>query len=178
MLGSLPTYYLSLFKASIGVLETLEDLRRKFLWGGHEEKNKIHWVSWEKVITQMDRDGLGVCSIRALNIGLIFRWCWRMKTCTSSLWIHVISCIHNLSNKLHDYLSKKSITIVWNNIVGAMKDIQSFGFRVDDIFKQMVKLGTQTLLAVFINKKQHCIRGGIHLSSIIYGVFIGGSKCT
>lgn len=42
VLGSLPTYYLSLFKAPLGVLDTLEKIRRNFLWAGGVDKNKIH----------------------------------------------------------------------------------------------------------------------------------------
>ncbi|KAL7594350.1 uncharacterized protein LOC111895781 [Lactuca sativa] len=38
VLGNLPTYYMSLFRAPIEVIEKLENIRRKFLWGGHEEK--------------------------------------------------------------------------------------------------------------------------------------------
>lgn len=34
VLGSLPTYYLSLFKAPQGILDYLEKLRHRFLWGG------------------------------------------------------------------------------------------------------------------------------------------------
>ena len=34
VLGNLPTYYLSLFKAPSGVLEEMEKIRRRFLWGG------------------------------------------------------------------------------------------------------------------------------------------------
>lgn len=42
VLGNLPTYFMSLFKAPSGVLEELEKIRRRFLWGGQEDKKKIH----------------------------------------------------------------------------------------------------------------------------------------
>lgn len=71
VLGNLPPYYMSLFRAPIGVIETLEKIRKKFLWGGHEEKNKIKWVSWEKIIAPKELGGLGVGSIRALTVALI-----------------------------------------------------------------------------------------------------------
>ena len=45
VLGNLPTYYLSLFKSPVGVLEELEKIRRSFLWGGCDGCKKIHWVS-------------------------------------------------------------------------------------------------------------------------------------
>ncbi|KAI3749677.1 hypothetical protein L2E82_20293 [Cichorium intybus] len=73
VLGNLPIYYLSLFKAPSGVLVLLEKIRRRFLWGGTDDKRKIHWVSWEKVLAPKDNGGLGIGSIYALNIGLIVK---------------------------------------------------------------------------------------------------------
>ncbi|XP_023729445.1 uncharacterized protein LOC111877144 [Lactuca sativa] len=108
VLGNLPTYYLLLFKAPMGVLEKLEKVRRSFLWGGCDERKKIHWVSWEKVLAAKSNGGLGVGSIRALNIGLLVKWWWRLKNDSHSLWARVISGIHNLANKPFEYLSKQS----------------------------------------------------------------------
>lgn len=70
-MGNLPTYYLSIFTTPTGVVDKTEKIRRKFLWGGNDEKKKIHWVSWDKVIASKEVGGLGVRSIRALNIRLI-----------------------------------------------------------------------------------------------------------
>ncbi|KAI3750395.1 hypothetical protein L2E82_21030 [Cichorium intybus] len=96
VLGNLPTYYLSLYKAPIGVLDQLEKIRRKFIWGGDESNNKTRWVSWDKVIASKECGGLGVGSLQALNIGLLVKWWWRLKISTLSLWCQVITAIHNL----------------------------------------------------------------------------------
>ena len=73
VLGNLPNYYLSLFKAPTGVMEKLETIRRRFLWGGGEDKRKIHWVAWDKVVAPKKKGGLGVGSIQAINIGLLVK---------------------------------------------------------------------------------------------------------
>lgn len=73
VLGNLPTYYLSIFRPLVGVIESLEKTRRRFLWGGNEEKSKINWVFWENVIAPKELGGLRVGSIRALNMGLIIK---------------------------------------------------------------------------------------------------------
>ena len=52
VLGSLPTFYFSLFVAPIGVINTLEGIRRRFLWGSTDDKKKINWVSWAKVVAK------------------------------------------------------------------------------------------------------------------------------
>ncbi|XP_076893436.1 uncharacterized protein LOC143545418 [Bidens hawaiensis] len=48
VLGSLPTYYLSIFKAPITVIEQLERVRRWFLWKIIRNNSKIAWVAWDK----------------------------------------------------------------------------------------------------------------------------------
>ncbi|XP_022014254.1 uncharacterized protein LOC110913739 [Helianthus annuus] len=42
VLQSLPSYYFSLFKALVGVVNVLEGLIRRFLWGGSEDVKKVH----------------------------------------------------------------------------------------------------------------------------------------
>lgn len=135
VLGNLPTYYLSLFKAPKGVLDSLEKLRRRFLWGGSENKKKIHWVSWKKVLASKNKGGLGVGSIYALNIGLIVKWWWRLKTCPDTLWCKIIRGFHKLDGKPHHYISSNSITGVWKNISKAKIDIQKINLSFYDFCK-------------------------------------------
>ena len=44
VLTSLPLYYMSIFKAPIGVIKRIDKIRRAFLWGGNGEKRK-----WRKL---------------------------------------------------------------------------------------------------------------------------------
>lgn len=41
------------------MIEDLEKLRRKFLWGGDDSRKKIHWVSWPKIIMDKKRRRFG-----------------------------------------------------------------------------------------------------------------------
>ncbi|KAL4578514.1 hypothetical protein LXL04_014638 [Taraxacum kok-saghyz] len=72
------------------VTEAIEKLRRRFLWGGSEEKNRIHWAACEKVIASKKEGGLGAGSVRAANLSLLSKWTWRVKTERESLWSKVI----------------------------------------------------------------------------------------
>nr|KAJ0215135.1 hypothetical protein LSAT_V11C300151740 [Lactuca sativa] len=40
---------MSLSKVPQGIIDILEKIRHIFLWGGNQEKNKIHWVDWSKL---------------------------------------------------------------------------------------------------------------------------------
>ncbi|KAI3710195.1 hypothetical protein L2E82_39969 [Cichorium intybus] len=145
VLGNLPTYYFSLFTAPIAVTESLERIRRSFLWGGHEDKRPIHWVAWEKVTASKSAGGLGVGSIRSLNIGLIVKWWWRLKQEKDSLWGRAITSMHNLSNKSFDNISNRSISGTWNNIANITKDLNRSEIDLKDIFGINIQSGEQTL---------------------------------
>ncbi|KAL7602873.1 hypothetical protein Lser_V15G17522 [Lactuca serriola] len=145
VLGNIPTYYLSLFKAPCGVINSLEKIRRQFLWGSNTDKQKINWVSWDKVIAPKKMGGLGVGSLQALNLALMAKWWWRHKLDNTSLWSQVITSIHNLSDKPANHLSKKIIVGVWNNIAGAKLDIEKKGVPFNIIIQKSVSSGTDTL---------------------------------
>lgn len=99
VLGSLPIYFFSFFKAPTSIIEHLERLRIRFLWGGSEEKNKVNWVVWKVVLVPKDMGGLEVGSLMSLNLALLIKWIWRYKTDSTCLWRQVICRIHNLSGK-------------------------------------------------------------------------------
>ncbi|GKA13901.1 hypothetical protein Tco_0693547 [Tanacetum coccineum] len=47
--GSLPTYYMPLFKATDGVLSHLERLRNSFFLGAKMDERKLTWICWRKL---------------------------------------------------------------------------------------------------------------------------------
>jgi len=95
VLGSLPIFYLSIFAAPVGVVESLEKIRRKFVWGGSRTSSAINWVAWERIMAPKSVGGLGL-GIRALNLALLCKWWWRLKKDQSSIWARTIHGIHNI----------------------------------------------------------------------------------
>lgn len=91
------------------------------------------------MIASKENDGLGVGSIKELNIALMVKWWWRLRNESSSLWCKVISGIHNLCNKPVEHPSRKQISGVWNYISSTKKDIEGLGLSYDDIFQKVVK---------------------------------------
>lgn len=144
VLGSLPTYYFSLFLAPNCVLDLLEKIRRRFLWGGCDEKRKINWVPWDKVIAEKEIGGLGVGSLKAFNRALLIKWWWRFRTEKSLLWIRVIQGIHNLYRKPANRLAKNTITGTWYNIASMETEVKQYGVEIDEIFVKCVRDGANT----------------------------------
>lgn len=70
VLSHLPLCYFSLFVAPGAILNELERIRHRFLWGGSKDLRKICWVGWDKVVAAKEK-----------------RWfrCWLHKSIQHSL---------------------------------------------------------------------------------------------
>nr|GEU64911.1 putative RNA-directed DNA polymerase, eukaryota, reverse transcriptase zinc-binding domain protein [Tanacetum cinerariifolium] len=53
LLGAIPTFYMSLFKAPGGVLKNIEALRNRFFLGADENEKKMMWVAWKTVLSDV-----------------------------------------------------------------------------------------------------------------------------
>ncbi|GJY15140.1 hypothetical protein Tco_0385562 [Tanacetum coccineum] len=102
VLGNLPTYYMSLYLMPSSIQKKLEMMRNKFFIGGEEGKRKITWVKWEKCLSSRELGGLGIGSIHALNLGLIFKWIWRFLCHKNNLWARVISNIYGIKGGINE----------------------------------------------------------------------------
>lgn len=111
VLGSLPLYYMSVYKAPSKVIDKLEMIRRRFLWKGTVEKRCINWVAWDKVTTPKHMGGLGVKDLKDFNNSLLAKWWWKLRKESSALWSKVIKSIHRIKEIDDGKLAKKKITM-------------------------------------------------------------------
>lgn len=100
VLGSLGSYLFSLYKAPKNVLKILEGIRSRFFWGGSNERRKITWIGWKKVLNDNEHGGLKIGSLKAINVGLMGKWWWRLKTESDALWRKTIVAIHGSDGNL------------------------------------------------------------------------------
>ncbi|KAJ9544053.1 hypothetical protein OSB04_023760 [Centaurea solstitialis] len=91
VLGSIPLYFLSLFKAPNKVIDSLDQIRKKFMWGVSDiGKPKIHWVSWQNMVAPKKLGGLGIGLLKSANLALLSKWWWKMRLDDKALWAIVI----------------------------------------------------------------------------------------
>jgi len=60
------------------------------LWGWGSEGRKIAWVTWDKVFSSQNVDGLGIINVRQFNMALLGKWIWRLHSDNDELWMEVI----------------------------------------------------------------------------------------
>ncbi|XP_058771631.1 uncharacterized protein LOC131644997 [Vicia villosa] len=71
------------------VAKVVTTIQSNFLWGGEEEKKKIHWVGWKGVTRPQEKGGLGIKNIGDFNLALLNKWRWRIAQGNKSMWLEV-----------------------------------------------------------------------------------------
>ncbi|GKD61379.1 RNA-directed DNA polymerase, eukaryota, reverse transcriptase zinc-binding domain protein, partial [Tanacetum coccineum] len=127
VLGTLPLYYLSLFKAPTSVIFLLESIRRRFFWGFKDNETKMVWVSWQKIMSSTKNGGLGVESIKAKNMGLMGKWKWHFLNESGALWRRVIVELHGVNGGFNQTTRQGHNSGTWANIVKSCFDLEQMG---------------------------------------------------
>ncbi|KAJ0752293.1 putative RNA-directed DNA polymerase [Helianthus annuus] len=144
VLESLASYYFSLFKAPSKVIADLEAKIRKFLWGGIEGIKKLHWVSWEAVTLPKNQGGLGLSKLKNINVSLLSKWGWRLKTEGNKLWARVVEAIHNTRLNWDFLPFRRSMGGVWCNIAKVLSKSTVEGRPLRNFFRSKVGNGANT----------------------------------
>ncbi|GJW56899.1 RNA-directed DNA polymerase, eukaryota, reverse transcriptase zinc-binding domain protein [Tanacetum coccineum] len=138
VLGSIPIFHMSIYRAPLSVLRTLESIRSKFFKGHDINSNKASWVNWKKVLVSKEKGGLRVSSLFALNRGLMFKWIWRFYTQNTLLWVRVVKAIHGDDGNVGGHV-KSGAKSCWLDIVRETHALKTKGINLLDCMH--VKLG-------------------------------------
>ena len=131
---------MSLYRAPENVIDAIEKLRRKFIWGVSDSGNsKICWAKWSTLIAPNKLGGLVVGSIKAANISLLIKWWWRMRNESHSLWVKVIRAIHRRNGRDSASLAHPRKSRVWLNIAKPGDTLETLN--IDGFFTRSVGNG-------------------------------------
>ncbi|GJU27489.1 RNA-directed DNA polymerase, eukaryota, reverse transcriptase zinc-binding domain protein [Tanacetum coccineum] len=137
VLGSTPIYYMSMFRAPIHVINKLESIRSHFFNGVDPNVRNTSFIKWDNVLASKEKGGLGVSSFFALNRALIFKWVWRFRSQSNSLWSRVIKALHGEDGKL-DQPFKSSFTSNWADIIRSIPSLYNKDGSLSTILEDLI----------------------------------------
>lgn len=70
-LSTMATYSMQTAKIPRTVCDDLDKKIRRFVWGGDEEKRKIHLLSWETLQGDKAHGGVGLRSAQQVNVAFL-----------------------------------------------------------------------------------------------------------
>jgi hypothetical protein len=107
---AIPTFLMSCFYLTKGFCDELSAMIAKYWWSKQDKENKIHWISWWKMIKPKGQGGLGFRDIHGFNIAMLSRQAWRFiqnpdSLCASILKAKYFPDCHILEAKPCDNMS-------------------------------------------------------------------------
>ncbi|GKE44206.1 hypothetical protein Tco_1471490 [Tanacetum coccineum] len=94
----------------------------KSVLGGRQEDNM---EKWKKCLASKKLGGLGIGSIYALNLGLLFKWIWRFRCHSNDHWARVIKNVYGHNGGIHDDRVHPYNT--WGAILSSVKRLKQNG---------------------------------------------------
>ena len=85
---AIPTFTMGCFKLPLDICRDIKMLIRKFWWGQHEERRKIHWKNWETLCKPKSEGGLGFKELAKFNDVMLAKQPRRLIHDTNSLFYH------------------------------------------------------------------------------------------
>ena len=66
----------------------------RYWWSQQDKRNKIHWLSWEKLTRSKEKGGLGFQNLHLFNLAMLSRQAWRLLTSPNILFGQVLKAIY------------------------------------------------------------------------------------
>ena len=121
VLGSLPLYFLSLFKAPNKVIDSIEPVRRKFICGvtrSGEKQNQLRELEKNYCTQKLNED--------------------------NALWVNIIKSFHGITGRDPNSIASSKKSGVWLNIVRLGEVIHDLSLNIEELFIRSVGKGDNT----------------------------------
>ncbi|XP_027062993.2 uncharacterized protein [Coffea arabica] len=116
---AMPTYVMSSFKLSRRLCKDICALMANFWWGEANGKNKMHWLSWERLARAKSAGGLGFKDVEAFNQALLGKQVWRILTKPNLLVSKVLKSRYSPQEPILQCNLAKNASWIWQGLMGA-----------------------------------------------------------
>ena len=82
----IPGYFMQCISFPSNVYNSIDKIIKDFLWGSSPGHRKMHVVNWNKVTLPKELGRLGIVQMKARNLALLSKLCWRLASNPEAPW--------------------------------------------------------------------------------------------
>ncbi|KAL6136612.1 hypothetical protein ACLB2K_061907 [Fragaria x ananassa] len=118
---TVPMYVMNCYLLPVGFCDDLHQLCASLWWGDTEEKNKIHWRSWERLCVPKHEGGLGFKNLHWFNLAMLAKQGWRLIQNSNSLIASLYKAIYFSTGDFFSAELGSRPSFSWRSILSARK---------------------------------------------------------
>lgn len=118
VLRSIPIYFMSSFLLPKWIINRLDKIQKRFLWGQSETSKGIFLINWPAACLPKQNGGMGGANLLIRNWSLLLRWWWRLYQHPNSLWsrtVVLLRCLTSSPNTHKVWIAQGSF--FWNQLL-------------------------------------------------------------
>ena len=121
---AIPMYSMGIFKIPQTLYHSINSTLAKYWWSQTKDEKKIHWISWKKLCTPKERGGMGFRDIKAFNLAMLAKQCWRLIHNTHSLFYWVYKSKYFPTCSFMEANLGNNLSYVWRSLLAAREVIR------------------------------------------------------
>ena len=82
--------------------------------GSTMERKKMHMVGWSQVTMPQDLGGLGIFQMKARNVALLAKLCWRIASSQNYPWAQMLISKYLIATRLSEGGRKLPASKIWD----------------------------------------------------------------
>lgn len=95
VLQALPSHVMQSCVIPKGVCDDIDKICRSFIRGEEQGQRRFHPISWERICQSKKDGGLGLPSMRDLNLTCMMKVAWKLSNTLNALWQEVLRGKYN-----------------------------------------------------------------------------------
>ena len=121
---AVPTYPMHLFLFPKSICKGISFDIANFWWGNSDDKNKTHWLSWEKLCRNKDEGGMNFRDFYSFNLSLLVKQCWRILRNPEALWVRILKAKYFSSCHLFQAKAGTASSWIWSSLLKGRDTIE------------------------------------------------------
>jgi hypothetical protein len=114
---SIPTFVMGCFDLTKDMCDQISTVIARYWWSNQDKDNKIHWISWEKLIKPKEEGGLGFKDIHTFNMAMLAKQGWRLIHNPDSLCAQVLRPKYFPQGDILKASQKPNMSYTWRSIL-------------------------------------------------------------